>query len=397
MELAKLIEGKKEEVQGLEQRLRRLKGDLEATKEKYPPLWSGRVKDLSKFTADLEEWLKSPKVKRARDLIEELKKEARDNRSFKGLSEDYLMDVMTNLEDGTALLSQIENDSLRAKAAKRILDTLQDQVDIGGLVSTIQNYFNSFREFVATEVQDGFSKAVKRDLLASLSEPEHFSTDQVVEAKGVLEKASKAVQLLSGSGIGIKAYIGAYKNLKSVDSVWEYADRIRELLIATNFRFAPQVGEPFREIIGILDQRAKSIANEDLIEIWKGLEEVRTNVEKWKSRVRASFEQEHGKAQALAGFAKLENGLQGLLEEFTEKLEHSLSIEEICQIYQRLQEIKRNAMAALEGKVSENERRIIENMDRADELAEEMGNDFWRALKSLRSQRLIKVTIKRSE
>jgi hypothetical protein len=397
MELAEIIEGKKEEVQNLEGRLRRLKGDLEATKEKYPPLWSGRINELSKFTADLEEWVKSPKVKRVRDLIEELKKQARDNRSFKGLSEDYLINIITNLENGIALLSEIENDSLKAKAAKKILDKLQDEVDIGSLISTIQNYWNSFREFIVIKVQDGFSKAVKRDLLASLSEPEDFSTDQIIEAKGVLEKASKAVQLLTGSGIGIKAYIGTYKNLKSVDHVWQYADDIRELLIATNFQITGEIGEPFGEITNILAQRAKSIGNENLIKICEGLKEVRENVESWKRRVSANFEEEHRKAQALVGFAKLENGLQGLFEEFMEKVEQSFNVNEIYQIYQKLQEIKHEAIAALEGKVSENERKIIENMDKVDELAEEMGSDFWGALKSLRSQRLIKIMIKRSE
>jgi hypothetical protein len=36
-------------------------------------------------------------------------------------------------------------------------------------------------------------------------------------------------------------------------------------------------------------------------------------------------------------------------------------------------------------------------MDKVDEIADEMGEDFWKALKSLRSQGLIKVLVVRAE
>lgn len=397
MELAEIIKNKKEEVQNLADRLQGLKDSLETTKGEFPPLWSGSVKELSKFTSDLEEWVKSPKVKRARDLIEELKKQTQDNRSFKGLSDDYLVNSLSDLENSVALLIKIDNDLLKAKAAKKILDKLQDEADIGSLIAPIENYWESFRGFIDIEAQDEFLKAVKEDLLVSLTQVDDFSIDRIVEAAGMLQKASMAAQLLTGAGIGIEAYIEAYKNSKSVDKVWECADEIRKLLRDTDFQITKKISEPFGEITAILDRRRECIEKEGLSKICEGLREVKKNVEGWKERVKAEFEEEYKKTRALAGVAKLENKLVGLFEGFMEKAEQSFSVDGIYQVYQELQEIKRKAIGTLEGKVSESERKIIENMDKADELAGEMGGDFWEAIKSLRSRQLIKIMIKRSE
>lgn len=397
MELDEIIKNKNEEAQNLADRLQGLKDDLETTKGGFPPLWSGSIRELSKFTSDLEEWVKSPKVKEARDLIEELKKQAKDNRSFKGLSDDYLVNSLSNLENSVALLMKIDNDLLKAQVAKKILDKLQDEADTGSLVLSIENYWNSFREFIDIEAEDEFLKAVKEDLLVSLAKTDDFSVDRVVEAKAMLQKASMAVQLLAVSGISIQAYIEVYKNSKSVDKVWECADEIRKLLSDTDFQITEDISQPFGEIAAILDRRRESIEKESLNKICEGLKEVKIEVEGWKKRVKTKFEAEYRKTQALAGVAKLENKLEGLFERFMENAEQSFSVDGIYQVYQELQEIKHKAMAALEGKVSGNERKIIENMDEVDELVEEMGSDFWRALKSLRRQRLIKIMIKRSE
>jgi len=81
MELAKLLENKVKEVENLKGRLSEFVRNLESMKGKSPPRWSGDVKDLNKFVQELGEWFKSPKVKRTKDLIEELKKNPNINKA----------------------------------------------------------------------------------------------------------------------------------------------------------------------------------------------------------------------------------------------------------------------------------------------------------------------------
>lgn len=90
MDLSKLIENKIKEIQEIRQRMEASKAGIKSTEGQFPPLWSGDVRELGKFATDIEEWVKSPKVKHARELVETLRKQASDNRSFAGLAEDYL-------------------------------------------------------------------------------------------------------------------------------------------------------------------------------------------------------------------------------------------------------------------------------------------------------------------
>jgi hypothetical protein len=391
MELPKLIEEKRKEVQDLEVKLEKVRGDLEKVKEKFPPIWSGNIKELNKFITDLEKWIKNPQLKRVRDLIENLKQQTKDSRSFTGLSEEYLISSLDSLESIVTQIAEIENDSLRANAVKKILDTIYEEKDFKDLLQTIHEYWIAFQTFKKTKVDNEFADAVKNDLEAPLIEPKEFSTEQITSALGILEKASRALELLARSGVTIQAYKETYMNSKSVDKVWEYADNIRNLLRRT-FQQTKEIGEPFKEISDLLGQRTRCISGNSLNEINEKLKENDIKIDQWKKQAQEIFEEEYNKIKTLVEFAELENNVDQLFAHFIANLE-ALNLDDSYEDYEKLQEIKHRAIKLLEGKISEHERNIIENMGKANELVDEMGDVFWEAVKSLRDKQLIKIKL----
>ncbi|MCD6318076.1 hypothetical protein J7M02_03295 [Candidatus Aerophobetes bacterium] len=393
MEFAKFLKDKRTEIENLGAKLTELKGRL--IEEKSPPRWSGDVRELSKFVTELEEWIKSPQVKRSRELIEKLKEYANDNRSFKGLGEGYLITILESLEKVNAVILKIEDNSLKANASMAVLDKLQREENFEDLIKNIINYWESFKKFEKKAVQNEFLKIVKKDMVTSLVEHTEFSIEQVTEAESTLEKASNAFELLTNFGISPQAYIKTYKSSKSVNEVWAKADDIRRLLGDTNFQITKEVEEPFGEMKNILELRETYIKKENLTEISSGLEKIKEKIKEWRERVERKFNDEYCKTKILAEFAKLGDEIGNLSEEFKKKVRTSFDVNEIYTPYKKLREVKYEATKKLERQFSEDERKIIENLETADELVESMGKNFWVALKSLREKQLIKIAIRR--
>jgi hypothetical protein len=394
MELSELIEKKKRELQDLIVKLERLRSESEKVKEKFPPLWSGNIRELHKFVSDLEKWVRNPQVKRARDLIEELKKQGQDTRSFSGLAEEYLVNNLDVLEEAVTFVSKIENDLLKANAAKKILNEIQEEKDIRSLLQAIGNYWDTSKKFGEIKAENDFMAAVKEDLTASLIKTEDFSLAQIITAKSTLERASRAVELLAESPVSIQAYVETYKNLKSVDKVWDFANNIRGFLMIS-IQSEGEIDGPFKGISDYLNERAQCMNENSLEKIHDCLKENSNKINQWKSEVKRAVEEEGRKIKLLAEFAKLGNNIDQILVDLISGLE-AFNIDNAYLLYLRLQEIKDKAIKELEDKTSKNERRIIENMQKADELVDEMGDSFWEAIKSLRNKNLIRILIERS-
>jgi len=393
MELPKLIEEKRKEIQDLNGKLERLIGDLEKVKEKFPPIWSGNLKELSKFVGELEKWIRNPQLKRARDLIENLKQPAKDSRSFTGLSEEYLILSLDSLENAVTSLAEVKNDSLKANASKKILDTIHEEKDFKDLLQTIHEYWLSFRRFEETKAENEFMRAAKEDLTVSLIAPREFSIEPISNATGTLEKASRALELLDGSGVTVQAYTKTYRDLRSVDKVWEYADNIRNLLGRT-FQQTKEVSEPFKEVSELLSQRTQCLSANSLSEIYERLKENDNKITQWIEQAKKTFREEYSKIKTLVEFAELEK-VDELYARFIQNLE-ALNLDDSYEDYKKLQEVEERAIKLLEDKISKNERIIIENMGKANDLAEEMGDTFWQAVKSLRDKQLIRIRVERS-
>lgn len=393
MKLSSLIDEKKRELQSLKIKLEWLKGECEKVKERFPPLWSGDVKELTKFVSELEKWIRNPQVKRARDLIEDLKKIVKDTRSFTGLGEDYLLKILDTLEEASLLTFKIENASLKASVAKKILNEIQEEKDIKNLLQTINNYWVEFKKFEEMKAENEFLISVKEDLMDFLTKTEDFSLDKINIANNMFDKAKTAVKLLSGSGISISAYKETYKNLNSIDKVMEVADNIRKLL-AMFIQCKGEIDEPFKEVLNLMSKRIQCISKNSLEEIHEALKENNNEINQWKGNVKRILEEEGRKVKVLAEFAELNNNIDEILAKIINNLE-SLNIDNAYSNYQRLLEIKNNAIKKLEGKISEDERKIIENIQEANKLVDEMGDNFWEAIKSLRKKRLIRIIIER--
>lgn len=393
MELNKFLEDKRAEIENLGAKLTKLRGEL--IEEKFPPRWSGDVRELSKFVTDLEEWVKGPEVKRSKELIEKLKKHANDSRSFKGLGEDYLITILESLESASSVISKIDNKSLKANASTKVLDKLQAEQDFTDLIGNIGNYWKSFKEFEKKVVRNEFLRVVKANMLASLVKHAEFSIEQITEAESTLEKASNAFELLLNSSVSIQAYVKTYETSKSVDEIWGEADNIRRLLGNTDFQIAGKFEDPFGEMSDILNRRTQCIKGKTLNEISYCLKEIEKKTEDWKRNVGEKFDDEYHKTKALTEFAKLEEGVEGLFEKFRKKIQKSFNVNDIYSSYEKLQKIKSEATKKLEGQFSENERRIIENLENADGLVKSMGEDFWVAIKTLREKQLIRIAIER--
>jgi tetratricopeptide (TPR) repeat protein len=393
MELSQLIKNKMEEVQNLKKRLEKIESDLEKVNEKFPPRWSGNIRELNKFVDDLEKWIRNPQLKRARDLIEKLKMQGNDERSFSGLSEDYLVNNLNALERAVEFVSKIENVQLKVNSAKKILNEIQEEKSIENLLDALNKYWESFKRFEETKAPNDFLIAVKKDLTDSLVKIDDPSPSRINSAQNTLEKASSAINLLAGLPVSVQAYIETYKNSKSVDTVWNYADGIRKLL-RTRIECKTEVGEPFTGILDYLNRRNECMNKNSLEEIYNCLKENITEINKWKDEVKKVVGVECNKIKHLADFAGLQSNIDQISGDLVRNLE-TFNIDNAYSLYQKLQEIRSRAIEMLGDKISDNERRIIENMQKADELVDEMGESFWENVKSLRNKRLIKIVIER--
>lgn len=397
MEFSKLAEEKGTELDNMHLKLNSLEKQLQGEKERFPPRWSKDVKELEKWVNELEVWIKNPQINRSKELIDILKKLASDKRSFKGLVEDYLIGVLETLENGVRLLSETSIDSLKANIAQKILNKLQEEEDIIGLVRDVKTYLKGIGDFEALETNNEFIGTVKNEELKNLSTPTDLSLEQIERAKATLKKALSAFELLSGYGIGIKAYNQTYKAVKNVDLIWQEASNMRVMLSNTEYTIIGKLEDPFGEIKEIMNRRALSLKGNTLTEISLGLSKVEEQLRKWKAEIMAFFDSEYRRTKALAEFAKIGESLGQLLEDFQRLLAESSDVNIIYKPYQKLQVTKRRAMKKLESQFSEYERRIIENMEGADKLVEIMGENFWDALKDLREKQLIQIVIERGE
>lgn len=397
MDFYKILEEKGTELESMHSKLRLLEEQLQGKNEKFPPRWSKDVKELEKWVNELEVWIKNPKINRAKELIDTLRKLASDKRSLKGLGEDYLIGGLEALEGAKALLSQISRKLLKANIAQRILDKIHEEEDIIGLVRDTEIYVKGIRDFEAIETDNDFVGNVKNEELERLSTPPDFSPGQIEKAKATLKKASSAFVLLSDSGISVEAYNKAYAAFKDVELIWQEANKIKGLLSSTKYSIVGKFEDPFGEIVGIMSRRELSLKRDALTDIRLDLSEVEEQIKEWKARIAVSFNIEYRRTKALAEFAKIGERLDQLLEDFQRLLAESTDANIIYKPYQKLQKTKRRAMKKLESQFSENERRIIENIESADTLVDSMGASFWNALKDLRKKQLIRVIIERGE
>jgi hypothetical protein len=397
MELAKLLEAKKTELEQLKQSLSALQTDLKTVKGEYPPRWNGNAKELSKFITDLREWVKNPKLKRAREIIDLLKENANDKRSLKGLGDDYLVGVLPSLEDIAQFLPSIENEALGASASAKILDSLQGEDDLDIIIRDAKKYWLRFSSFEGRKTENQFLETIRLELVASLARTADFSVEAVQKAENVLKKAASAIDLLKGSGIQTETYMRTYTDVKSVDTIWDKAERIRKLLSGISIASAEDedIGEPFAHMVDIIKRRNECISCESLTQIHDCLETIDTEMRGWKDEVRKEFNAQYQRTKALLEFAKVDSNVDGLLDDFTKKLEEFSDLGTIYSSYRLMMETKNEATKSLEREFSEMERNVIENLDNADALALSMGDDFWAAIRSLRQKGLIKVVLRR--
>ena len=395
MEFPKLIELKRQELENITDTLSALEGELEDTHADFPPRWNKDVKELDKFIQELSEWIKNPKVKRAKEFIGTLKKPASDKRSFQGLDNDYLIGVLDALEDAVKILSDISNDLLRVNVSKKVLDGLQEEQDITDLVREAEDYCISFKDVEQIDTTNDFTKCVKDEESKLLAQSAEFSLENIQNAKNNLAKAASAFELLSGSGVNTQAYIKTYKILKSVDTVWQEANEIRRLLGKTLFKIVGNLAEPFGEMTNIMKERKKSLNKGTLQGIISGLTQVEEQINQWKEKVEKRCDEEYQKTKELIGFSEMEVEVDGLYESFGAIFADFSDVNLLYAPYKEFREIQRKAISKLEKQFSESERKVIENIDHADDLAESMGEDFWSALKSLKAKQLIRIIIRR--
>ncbi|MCL4436351.1 MAG: hypothetical protein M1387_06525 [Thaumarchaeota archaeon] len=391
MDIKELVSQKSNEVLGIEAKLKGL-SEVTGVPENIPPLWNGDLKQLGGFVTELEEWVKSPKVKRAKQIIEVLKKGCLDKRGFQNIPEGYLVSSLTDLETALTLFNGRWDNRLKSKFAKNILDELLMQGSIDTIAEELSKYNSAVQELIDEKVVGDFLELVKKSAVDLILESKEPDFTEIEVARKNLEKARNAIELLDGSGISMSAYTKSFSSSKSVDIVWQQANSIRELLNKTALRFTAPLVEPFAKAVEIDQERVQSLQKETLSDVQKDLEENYRLQKEWRKQLHEAFIQEFDRVSILLNIANLNVNLDETKIQFAEKINDSQDVQELFTLYSRLLEAKQDAMKVLESRISDpNQRRIIESIDDADELAEEMGEQFWDALKELRKSGLVRI------
>jgi len=373
----------------------------------HPPLWNGEIQDLKNFTTELKEWLDEPKLKEVKDIIREFQGICDDKRKFQfDENKSYYISILDVLCQGKEILSNIDNDDIKKEAARVILNQVFQQKKEEELkveIKRIGEFLDEFNEKITnfdTE-NDDFIEEVKNECIKNLLESlkTGFNRDEIRNVHLEIDKAKKSRKLLKE--IDSNAFLREYEKNKSIDRIWNIGNEIREKLGDTNVDIA---GVPkdikrkiFIELLGYINSRNEALNEANLIKINAKLDEVLKNLENWGNKVNRFIDDDIKQLDSWLAAVKNSRSYPERIQDMTAKITDlsqrfnslrfddvkEIRTEELYETFEEYYKLKKDIEDFFKDLLSEDARRVLDNLSNLEKIRVEMGDNFWNAAKEL--------------
>lgn len=373
----------------------------------HPPLWNGEIMDLRNFITELREWLDEPRLKEAKDIIREFQGICPDNRKFRyGENKGYYISILSILTEGKEIVNAINSDTIKKEAARAILDQVFQQNEEGALeveTKRIREFWDEFNEKIINfdMGNDIFIKKVKNECIKNLhtSLKTSFNSDKIKNVYLEIEKAKKSRKLLKE--IDSNAFLGEYERNKDIDEIWNISDEIRKILDSTNIDVADVPEDTrrkiFNELLGHINNRDETLNEVNLTKIKGKLSDLFGKLRSWSNKVNRfiydDLKQLDSWLAAITNSRSNSKRNQDMAVKITDlrRRFNSLRFEEVKEIrtselydtFEEYYKLEKDIENVFEDLLSEDARRVLDNLSNLEKIRDKMGDNFWKATKEL--------------
>ncbi len=373
----------------------------------HPPLWSGDIKDLEKFANELQEWLDEPKLKEVKDIIKEFQGICNDKRKFQfDANKGYYISLGKILPYGKNILYEIDNDIIKKRASQAILNEVFQQKgenELKAEINKIKEFWDLFNEKIINfdTKKDSFIENVKNEYSENVikSLKNGFNNEEITNGYLKMEKARRSRESLKE--IDSNVFLGEYEITKDIDSIWNVSEEIRRNLDHTNVNITGiakgSLRKIFSELLNYIKNRNTALKEKNLSAVKKELEGISENLNKWSVKVNKFIDDDITQLGSWISAIESSKGDLQEIDQMTTEIQvliqkfDSLKFDEIKQIKTKELYDTFEEYYLLKGKIddffrnllSEDARKILENLTNLQKIKSEMDEKFWVSVEEL--------------
>lgn len=372
-----------------------------------PPLWSGEILELEEFANELGEWLDEPKLKEVKDIIKEFQGLCGDERKFQfDGNKGYYISLLNILTQGKDVLNKIDNDDIKKEGTRVILDHVfqhKKGEELKAEINKIKKFWDEFKEKIINfdTKNDEFTKQVKDDIIKNLIKllKTDFSKDEVSNKYLKIEKAKNSRDRLKE--IDSNAFLSEYNKNKDIDRIWEVSNKIRIKLDSANVDIVdiPEDTQRkiFSELLRYIKNRDDALKEPDLTKVEEKLDDISGKLKRWGENVNRFIDDDITGLNSWLSAVKSSKSDSEKIQEMTDKIIalkqkfntlkfdniKDVKTKELYEVFEEYYRLKRDVEDIFKDLLSEDARRILDNLSNLEKLRYEMGDTFWKATKEL--------------
>lgn len=375
--------------------------------EVRPPMWSGDVSDLENFSNELQEWLDEPKLKQVKDTIKEFQIICGDKRKFQfDADKNYYISILDILIRGKDVLGDLNYDNFKKEGLRALLDQVLQQNDKNDLeikVNGIEEFWEEFTDNIIDfdTGNDDFIDKVKSDATQNLIESikSGFNSDEISDEYQKIVKAKNSRELLKE--IDSNAFLSEYDEKKDVDWIWNISGHIWKILDDTDIN---TVGIPedtrrkiFSDLLNYVKSRDDALKKSGLTKIEEKLKITLVYFEMWCKKINRFIEDDVKQLDSwLFAIENTENNPEKnqdiivKISELKQKFNtltfdniNDLESKELYDAFEEYYEVMKDINKLFKTLLSEDARKILDNLSKLDGIKNDLGDNFWSAAKEL--------------
>lgn len=373
--------------------------------EEHPPLWSSDISDLENFSNELQEWLNEPKLKELKDIIREFQAICDYKRKFQFDGDKiYYISLLDILIRGKAVLENINYDNIKKEGARALLDIIFQQTDDLEIeVNAIEEFWKEFSDKIVdyNTGNDDFINKVKSDSSQNLIESlkTGFNIDEIGDEYLQIEKAKNSRELLKK--IDSNAFLSEYDEKKDIDMLWNISNEILKKIDSTDVDI---VGIPedthrkiFHELLNYSHSINDALNESNLTKIKEKIEELSEKLTRWCSKINRFIEDDVKQLDSWLFAIKITLNNPEQNQDITVKISelkqkfnslrfdniNDLKSKELYDAFEEYYKLTKDIGEFFKVLLSEDARKILDNLSNLDRIKNELGDNFWSAAKEV--------------
>ncbi len=346
-------------------------------------------------------------MKEVKDIIKEFQGICNDKRKFQfDANKGYYLSLGEILPYSKNILYEIDDDTIRKRASQAILNEVFQQkgeTELKTEINKIKEFWDSFNEKIINfdTKKDSFIENVKNEYSENLikSLKNGFNKEEITNGYLNMEKARRSRESLKE--IDSNVFLGEYEINKDIDNIWNVGEEIRRNLDHTNVNIIGiakgSQRKIFSELINYLKNRNTALKESNLSAVKKELEEISENLNKWSVKINKFIDDDITQLGSWISAIESSKGDLQKIDQMTTEIQvliqkfDSLKFDEIKQIRTKELDDTFEEYYLLKGKIddffrnllSEDARKILENLTNLQKIKNEMGEKFWVSVEEL--------------